>query len=103
VYTEDTVTTHFGPETEQTAHSVGHSSHGTTTELGYPVKDGNDALPVVGEVFDMHRPAALPNPLTLLPNSSVDPFFKSPAPLNEQGREALDHGKSYPDVFNSCT
>jgi hypothetical protein len=40
-----------------------------------------------------YRLAASPSLTTLLPNSSVDPFFKAPIHLSTQELEAVDHSK----------
>jgi hypothetical protein len=108
VYIEDTVQTHFDVEvgTAPEGNRISLFSHETTTDLGYGTsrsKDPQDSSQATGvEIVQRRRLAARPSPVTILPNNSVDPFFKSPGRLNEQGREALDHSKYHVEHIQEC-
>jgi hypothetical protein len=99
VYTEDTVQTHFDVEdwTGQGGNGIGPFGYETTAGLGYGTfrrKGGQGSSQALGVESPQTRTlAANLRSTTILPNSCVDPFFKLPIRLSEQGREAIDHRK----------
>jgi hypothetical protein len=99
VYTEDNVQSQFDlePGVGLGAHNIGTLSRATAAQLGYRSshsRNGQGSSPMTGAgVAQMRRLAAHPSLITVLPNSCVDPFFKPPIRLTDQGREAVHHSK----------
>lgn len=90
--------THFELKqgTGQGGNSIGPFNHGTMTGFAFGTSHGQDSSGVTGVgATQMCRLAAHPSPMTILENGCVDPFFKPPARLNEQGCEAIDHSKCH--------
>jgi hypothetical protein len=105
VYTEDNVQTGFnvGAVIQEGWNSNGPFSPESTTKLDFGAsksKEGNDYSQFsVAGLTEWHRLAACLSPVTVLPNSCVDPFFKPPIRLSAQELEAVDHSKCHVKNF----
>ena len=90
-----------GAGTQQGPNGINSFSHVTTTEFDRRTshsKDGQIALQVTGAGVTQtstSRLVAHPSRMNMSLNSAVDPFFKLPGGLGEQGFEAVDHCKGH--------
>jgi hypothetical protein len=100
VYTEDAVKTAFDIEvgTGRGGDGIDSLSRRTTPKCSYErctSQEGQRFSQVTGvEVVQIRRSTAHSSLMTINPYSCVDPFFKPPGRVSEQGHEAIDHCKS---------